>query len=50
MNLTIILSFGAKIVRLYRGNVVEGRIADWTPTPDIIEEGDWISEEWINEF
>lgn len=50
MNLTLILSFGGKIVSLYRGNVIQGRVADWTPTPDIIEEEDWISEEWINEL
>ena len=47
MNLTIIFSFGAKIVSLYRGNLKEGRIADWTPIPLIVNEEDWISEEWI---
>ena len=50
MILTLILSFGGKIIRLYRGNVVEGRLTDWEPTPDIIDDEDWISEDWIKEI
>ena len=45
MAITLILSFGGKIYALYRGNVKDGKLADW-PTPMIVESEDWFSEEW----
>ena len=44
--LTVILSFGAKIVALYRGNVLAGKLAEW-PTPMIVDSEDWVSTEWL---
>ena len=45
MAITIILSFGGKIYALYRGNVKDGKLAEWQ-TPMIVEPEDWFSEEW----
>ena len=45
--LTIMLSLGAKIYRLYRGNVKEGKLAEW-PTPMIVDTDDWYSTEWLH--
>lgn len=44
--LTIILSCGCKIVELYRGNVVDGKLGDWQ-TPMIVDEEDWVTGEWL---
>lgn len=49
MALTLILSFGAKICSLYRGNVIEGKLDEW-PTPMIVEDKDWYSAEWLHEI
>lgn len=45
MAITLILSFGGKIYALYRGNVKDGKLAEWQ-TPMIVEQEDWFSEEW----
>jgi hypothetical protein len=45
--LTIILSCGCKIIRLYRGNVLQGKLGDW-PTPLIVDDDDWVTKEWID--
>lgn len=44
--LSVILSFGAKIVALYRGNVREGKLDEWN-TPFIVDKEDWYTEEWL---
>lgn len=45
--LTVILSFGAKLISLYRGNVTDGKLSDWS-TPMIVDEDDWFTEDWLN--
>lgn len=47
MALTLILSFGGKIYALYRGNVKDGKLGEW-PTPMIVEQEDWFTEEWLH--
>jgi hypothetical protein len=47
MALTLMLSLGAKIYRLYRGNVQEGKLAEWS-TPMIVDADDWYSTEWLH--
>lgn len=49
MAITLILSFGGKIYALYRGNVKDGKLAEW-PTPMIVEQEDWFSDEWLHEL
>lgn len=49
MAITLILSFGGKIYALYRGNVKDGKLADW-PTPMIVDSEDWFSDEWLHEL
>ena len=49
MAITLILSFGGKIYALYRGNVKDGKLADW-PAPMIVESGDWFTDEWLHEL
>ena len=44
--LTVILSFGAKIIALYRGNVRDGKLEDWE-TPMIVDKEDWFTEKWL---
>ena len=34
--LTIILGCGCKLINLYRGNVQEGKLAEWAPLPMIV--------------
>lgn len=47
MALTLMLSLGAKIYKLYRGNVKEGKLAEW-PTPMIVDTDDWYSIDWLH--
>ena len=47
-DLTLILSFGGKILDLYMGNVVEGETGEWSPKPMIIDDDDWFSTKWLN--
>ena len=47
MALTLMLSFGAKIYALYRGNVKDGKLAEW-PTPMIVDTEDWYSVDWLH--
>lgn len=47
-DLTLILSFGAKILDLYIGNVVEGETGEWSPKPMIVDNEDWFTTEWLN--
>lgn len=49
MALTLMLSFGAKIYALYRGNVKEGKLGEW-PTPMIVEKDDWYSVDWLRDI
>ena len=49
MAITLILSFGGKIYALYRGNVKDGKLADW-PTPMIVDSEDWFTDEWLHEL
>lgn len=49
MALTLMLSLGAKIYALYRGNVKEGKLGEW-PTPMIVEEDDWYSVAWLHDI
>ncbi len=47
-DLTLILSFGGKILDLYMGNVVDGETGEWSPKPMIIDDDDWFSTKWLN--
>ena len=49
MALTLMLSLGAKIYALYRGNVKEGKLGEW-PTPMIVDSEDWYSIDWLHKF
>lgn len=46
-DLTLILSFGAKILNLYMGNVVEGKTGEWNPIPMIVDDDDWFTTDWL---
>lgn len=47
-DLTLILSFGCKILDLYMGNVVDGETGEWSPKPMIIDDDDWFTTKWLN--
>lgn len=47
-DLTLILSFGAKILNLYMGNVVDGKTGEWNPIPMIVDNEDWFTTDWLN--
>lgn len=49
MALTLMLSFGAKIYALYRGNVKEGKLDEW-PAPMIVDADDWYSVDWLHDI
>lgn len=49
MALTLMLSFGAKIYALYRGNVKDGKLGEW-PTPMIVDTDDWYSVDWLHDI
>ena len=49
MALTLMLSLGAKIYALYRGNVREGKLGEWS-TPMIVEKDDWYSVDWLHDI
>ena len=49
MALTLMLSFGAKIYALYRGNVKDGKLGEW-PTPMIVDADDWYSVDWMHDI
>lgn len=49
MTLTLILSFGAKIYDLYRGNVKDGKLDEWS-TPMIVDADDWYSADWLHDI
>lgn len=46
-DLTLIKSFGAKILNLYMGNVVDGKTGEWNPVPMIVDEDDWFTTDWL---
>lgn len=46
-DLTLILSFGGKILDLYMGNVVDGETGEWSPKPMIVDDDDWFTTEWL---
>lgn len=46
-DLTLILSFGAKILNLYMGNVVYGKTGEWSPIPMIVDKDDWFTMDWL---
>lgn len=46
-DLTLILSFGGKILNLYMGNVVEGKTGEWSPKPMIVDDDDWFTTDWL---
>ena len=46
-DLTLILSFGAKILNLYMGNVVDGKTGEWNLIPIIINDDDWFTMDWL---
>lgn len=46
-DLTLILSFGGKILNLYMGNVVDGKTGEWNPTPVIVDDDDWFTTDWL---
>ena len=46
-DLTLILSFGGKILNLYMGNVVEGKTGEWNPIPMIVDDDDWFTTDWL---
>lgn len=47
--LTLMLSFGAKIYALYRGNVKEGKLDEWQ-APIIVDADDWYSADWLHDI
>lgn len=47
-DLTLILSFGAKILNLYMGNAADGKTGEWNPKPMIVDEEDWFTIDWLN--
>lgn len=49
-DLTLILSFGGKILNLYMGNVVEGKTGEWNPIPMIVDDDDWFTTDWLKSF
>ena len=46
-DLTLILSFGGKILDLYMGNVVDGKTGEWSPIPLIVDDDDWYTTDWL---
>ena len=46
-DLTLILSFGAKILNRYMGNVVDGKTGEWNPIPMIVDNNDWFTIDWL---
>lgn len=46
-DLTLILSFGGKILDLYMGNVVDGKTGEWNPKPMIVDDDDWFTTNWL---
>lgn len=46
-DLTLILSFGAKILNLYMCNVVDGKTGEWNPIPMIVDKDDWFTTDWL---
>ena len=46
-DLTLILSFGGKILNLYMGNVVERKTGEWNPIPMIVDDDDWFTTDWL---
>lgn len=46
-DLTLILSFGGKILNLYMGNVVDGKTGEWNPIPMIVDDDDWFTTNWL---
>ena len=46
-DLTLILSFGAKILNLYMGNVVDGKTGEWSQIPMIVDKDDWFTTDWL---
>ena len=49
-DLTLILSFGGKILDLYIGNVVEGEVEAWLPKPMIVDDEDWFTTDWLKKL
>ena len=49
-DLTLILSFGGKILNLYMGNVVDGKTGEWSPIPMIVDDDDWFTTDWFKSF
>lgn len=47
-DLTLILSFGAKILNLYMGNAVDGKTGEWSPIPMIVDKDDWFTTDWLS--
>lgn len=46
--ITLILSFGGKIISTYKGSVARGRVSDWAPSD--LELEDRFSQDWLNEI
>ena len=46
-DLTLILSFGAKILNLYMGNAADGKTGEWNPIPMIVDNDDWFTTDWL---
>jgi len=46
-DLTLILSFGAKILNLYMGNAADGKTGEWSPIPMIVDDDDWFTTDWL---
>ena len=49
MALTLMLSFGAKIYALYRGNVKDEKLDEWQ-APMIVDADDWYSTDWLHDI
>jgi hypothetical protein len=46
-DLTLIRSFGGKILDLYMGNAVDGETGEWNPKPMQVDNDDWFSPKWL---
>lgn len=48
-DLTLILSFGAKILNLYMGNAADGKTGEWNPIPMIVDKDDWFTTDCLEQ-
>ena len=47
--ITILMKFKCKFIDFYIGNVLDGKLGDWTPS-FFVDEYDYLDNEWIDEM